>query len=158
MAHSPSTPPHPKKTAPNSRMEYSRIRCHIIVRKRYKDEQKGCHKGSKGTAELLYIDQHILNESKARRKNLAMAWIDNKKAYDMVPLSQDVQNITWSHKLHRKDHANLERGADSRRNKLSWNKDPKRDFPRRCTVTLIIHNSLYATKPNTQKTRSRIKT
>ena len=47
-------------------------------------EQKGCCKGSRGTAELLYIDQHILNESKNRRKNLAMAWIDYKKAYDMV--------------------------------------------------------------------------
>ena len=33
---------------------------------------------------LLYIDQYILNESKNRRKNLAMAWIDYKKAYDMV--------------------------------------------------------------------------
>ena len=32
-------------------------------------EQKGCRKGSRGTAELLYIDQHILNESKSRRKN-----------------------------------------------------------------------------------------
>ena len=31
-----------------------------------------------------YIDQHILNESKIRLKNLAMAWIDYKKAYDMV--------------------------------------------------------------------------
>ena len=41
--------------------------------------------GTRGTAELLYIDQHILNESKKRRKNLAMAWIDYKKAYDMVP-------------------------------------------------------------------------
>ena len=41
-------------------------------------------KGSRGTAELLYIDQHILNENKNRRKNLAMAWIDNKKANDMV--------------------------------------------------------------------------
>ena len=28
---------------------------------------------------ILYIDQHILNESKTRRKNLAMAWIDDKK-------------------------------------------------------------------------------
>ena len=36
-------------------------------------EQKGCRKGSRGTAELLYIDQHILNESKTRQKNLAMA-------------------------------------------------------------------------------------
>ena len=48
------------------------------------EAQKGCHKGSRGIAELLYIDQHILNESKTRWKNLAMAWIDYKKAYDMV--------------------------------------------------------------------------
>ena len=32
-----------------------------------------------------FIDQHILKESKTRRKNLAMAWIDYKKAYGMVP-------------------------------------------------------------------------
>ena len=50
----------------------------------FPDEQKGCCKGSRGTAELLYIDQHILNESKTRQKNLAMAWIDNKKSYDTV--------------------------------------------------------------------------
>ena len=42
---------------------------------------------SRVTAELLYIDQHILNESKNRRKNVAMAWIDNKRAYDMFPQS-----------------------------------------------------------------------
>ena len=53
----------------------------------FPDEQKGCRKGSRGTVELLYIDQHILNESKTRRKNLAMAWIDNKKAYGMLPPS-----------------------------------------------------------------------
>ena len=51
----------------------------------FPDEQKGCRKGSKGTAELLFTDQHILQESKTRRKNLVMAWIDNKKAYDMLP-------------------------------------------------------------------------
>ena len=45
----------------------------------FPDEQKGCRKGSRGTAELLYIDQHILNESKNRRKNLVMPWIDYKK-------------------------------------------------------------------------------
>ena len=53
----------------------------------FPDEQKGCRKGSRGTAELLYIDQHILNESKTRRKNLAVAWINYKKAYDMLPQS-----------------------------------------------------------------------
>ena len=53
----------------------------------FPDEQKGCYKGTRGTAELLYIDQHILNETKTWRKNLAMAWIDNKKACDMVQQS-----------------------------------------------------------------------
>ena len=50
----------------------------------FPDKEKGCCKWSRGTAELLYIDQHILSESKTRRKNLAIAWTDYKKAYDMV--------------------------------------------------------------------------
>ena len=53
----------------------------------FPEEQKGCRKGSRSKAELLYIDQHISRESKTRRKNLAMAWIDYKKAYNMVPQS-----------------------------------------------------------------------
>ena len=44
------------------------------------DEQKGCCKRFRRTTELL----HLLHESKTRRKNLARAWIDIKKAYDMV--------------------------------------------------------------------------
>ena len=62
-------------------------------------EQKVCHKGSRGTAELLYVDQHILSESKTRQKNLAMAWIDYKKGlqYGSTKLDnelpQNVQNI-----------------------------------------------------------------
>ena len=53
----------------------------------FPDEQKGCRKGSRSIAELLYIDQDIRNENKKRRKNIAMAWIEYKKAYDMVPQS-----------------------------------------------------------------------
>ena len=34
----------------------------------FSEEQKGCSKGSRGTTELLYIDQHILNERKTRQK------------------------------------------------------------------------------------------
>ena len=41
----------------------------------FPEEEKRCHKGSRGTAELLYIDENILNDSKTRRKDLAMAWI-----------------------------------------------------------------------------------
>ena len=50
----------------------------LTSRRLFPDEQKGCCKGSRGIAELLYIDQHILNESKTIRKNLARAWIDYK--------------------------------------------------------------------------------
>ena len=37
------------------------------------------------TNDLFYIDRTIIKEVKSRNKNLAMAWIDYKKAYDMVP-------------------------------------------------------------------------
>ena len=55
-----------------------------------------------------------------------------------ITLSQNVQNITWRHKLHRTDHEHLESGADSRRKKHTWNKDPKRHLPRRCTIIIFI--------------------
>ena len=59
----------------------------------FPDKQKGCCKRPRGTAELLYINQHILNEGKTRRKNLAMAWIDYKKADDMVPHSWVINSL-----------------------------------------------------------------
>ena len=74
-------------------MYYSLTSCKL-----FPDEQKGCCKGSSGTAELLYID--ILNESKTRRKNLPMAWIDCKKAYDMVPQSWVINCLKMYKILH----------------------------------------------------------
>ena len=50
------------------------------------DEQKGCRKRSRGTKDQLLIDKMILKDAK-NGKNLSMAWIDYKKAYDMVPHS-----------------------------------------------------------------------
>ena len=47
-------------------------------------EQKGCRKGSRGTNDLLHIDRAVIKEVKSRNKNLEMAWIDYKKAQDMV--------------------------------------------------------------------------
>ena len=111
----------------------------------FREEQKGCCKGSRGTGELLYIDQHILDENKTRRKNLAMAWIDYKKAHKRPTkldnkLPQNVQNISWSYKLYRENHENLESGIKSRREKLSWSEDPKRYISKRCTITVTIYN------------------
>jgi hypothetical protein len=51
------------------------------------DEQKGCRKQSRGTKDQLLIDKAILKEAKRKRRRLAMAWVDYKKAYDMVPHS-----------------------------------------------------------------------
>ena len=51
------------------------------------EEQKGCRKGSRGTNDLLYIDRTVIKVVKSRNKNLEMAWIDYKKAYDIVPHS-----------------------------------------------------------------------
>ena len=43
---------------------YSLLTSHEMV----PEEQKECHKESRGTAELFNIDQHILNENKSRQK------------------------------------------------------------------------------------------
>ena len=51
-------------------INYSMISCRI-----FPDKQIGCRKRTSGTEELLYIDQHIISESKMRQKNLAMTWI-----------------------------------------------------------------------------------
>ena len=51
------------------------------------EEQKGCRKGSRGTNDLLCIDRAVIKEVKDRNKNLAMVWIDYKKAYHMVSYS-----------------------------------------------------------------------
>ena len=44
-----------------------------------------------GTNDLFHIDRAVTNEVKSTNKNLAMAWIDYKKAYDMVPHSWIIQ-------------------------------------------------------------------
>ena len=102
------------------------------------------------------------NKSKTRRKSLAMAGIDYKKAYDMVPqswilhylkmykISHEVINFieqtmkTWR--------VELTAGGRS----IGETKIQRGIFPRRCTLT--IHNSHGVTEPHTQKMRSRIQT
>ena len=63
------------------------VYAHLDQEKLLPEERKGCRKGSRGTNNLLYIDRAVIKEVKSRNKNLAMAWIDYKKAYDMVPHS-----------------------------------------------------------------------
>ena len=63
------------------------IYVHLDQEKLLPEEQKGCRKGSRGSNDLLYIDRAVIKEVKSGNKNLAMAWIDYRKGYDMVPHS-----------------------------------------------------------------------
>ena len=51
------------------------------------EDQKRFRRKCKGTGDLLFIDKMILREVRMRKKNLVVAWIGYKKAYDMVPHS-----------------------------------------------------------------------
>ena len=48
-------------------------------------EQKGCAIGSRGTKDHLLLDKAIMRDSRNQHTNLTMAWVDYRKAYDMVP-------------------------------------------------------------------------
>lgn len=48
-------------------------------------EQKGCVKNKLGTKDQLLINKTILEDCKKRQRNLSMAWIEYKTAFDSVP-------------------------------------------------------------------------
>ena len=50
-------------------------------------EQKGCIRSRFGTKDQLLVNKTILEDCKRRKRNLSMAWIDYKKAFDSVPHS-----------------------------------------------------------------------
>ena len=69
------------------------IYAHLDQEKLLAEQHKGCKKGSRGTNNLLYIDRAGIKDVKSRNKNLAMASIDSKKAYDMVPHSWIIESL-----------------------------------------------------------------
>ena len=56
-------------------------------------EQKVCKKKNSGTKDQLLIDKTTLRDCRKRHTNLEMAWIDYKKAYDMVPHSWILESL-----------------------------------------------------------------
>ena len=57
------------------------------------DEQKGCRRRSRGTKDQLLIDKAVLKEAREKKRCLSMAWIDYRKAFDMVPHSWIVEML-----------------------------------------------------------------
>ena len=51
------------------------------------EEQKGCKRNSRGTKDQVLLDKAVIRDWKRSSTNLAMAWIDYRKAYDMIPHS-----------------------------------------------------------------------
>ena len=58
---------------------------HLSKKNMIPDEHKRCRKDSRGTKDQLSIDNKILKCCDKHQRNLAMGWIDYKKACDMVP-------------------------------------------------------------------------
>ena len=58
---------------------------HLEVGGYLEEEQKGCIKDRMGTKDQLLINKTVLEDCKKRERNLSMAWIDYKKAFDSVP-------------------------------------------------------------------------
>ena len=56
-------------------------------------EQKRCKKKSRGTKDQLLIDKTVMKDCNKRHTNLGMAWIDYRKAYDMIPHSWILESL-----------------------------------------------------------------
>ena len=59
------------------------------------EEQKRCRRESRETKEQLLIDLMVLQHCKKRLTNLAMAWVDYRKAYDMMPHSRIIECLEF---------------------------------------------------------------
>ena len=102
----------------------------------FPEEEKGRCKETCGIGELLYINQHILKDRKTRRKNLAMAKIDYKKACGLflqswiIDCIKNIQEIRRSLKAYREYHEKLKSGTGNMREKLSWDENPEKESSR----------------------------
>ena len=91
-------------------------------------------------------------QDQTEKSSFGLDWLQKGHAKLDNNLPQNVQNITWSNKLYRENHENLEDGIDSGREKLSRSKDPKEIYFKEMHYNLIIHNC------DTQKIDNRIQT
>lgn len=58
---------------------------HLVNGQYLEEEQKGCIRNRMGTKDQLLINKTVLEDCKRRARNLSMAWIDYRKAFDSVP-------------------------------------------------------------------------
>ncbi|XP_044760203.1 uncharacterized protein LOC123317662 [Coccinella septempunctata] len=58
---------------------------HIREHNLMTEEQGGCREKTKGCKELLVIDHIVTKQARKKLRNISVAWVDYKKAFDSVP-------------------------------------------------------------------------
>ena len=61
------------------------LKDHVDRKNVLPEEQKALQKGRRGCLDALVIDGAIAQEAKIFNRNLSIAWIDYRKAFDMIP-------------------------------------------------------------------------
>lgn len=51
------------------------------------EEQSGCRMKTKGSKELLVVDYILTKQARKRLRNISVAWVDYRKAFDSIPHS-----------------------------------------------------------------------
>lgn len=64
-----------------------RIYHHLAINNLLPAEQKGCAKNTYGCKDHILTSKTLQKDCKDRKKNMSIAWIDYKKAFDKVPRS-----------------------------------------------------------------------
>ena len=131
----------------------------------FPEEQKRWRKRIRETNDLLFIGICILKETKTRKKILAMSQMDSKNnSHDPVNvdnrMSENVQDIRKSYKVHHKTCGKLESRIISRRTYTCRGKNPKRHLSGRLifNTTIFYSNSeLYTEEMQRRFTKSQEK-
>ena len=76
-----------------------RIKYHIKINSLIPEEQKGCGSDTYGCIDQALIDCMITDEAKGKQRNLSVAWIDYRKAFDSVPHDWIIDSL----KIHKFD-------------------------------------------------------
>ena len=129
----------------------------LISRALFPDEQKRYRKSTRGTGELLYIDQHILKESKTWRKNLAIAWVESKKLTIWSPKA-GYYTVSKCKKIPDEAIKFLEKNIETWRVELTTGgkslaevEDPEEYITRRYAITTTICYRDDATRSHSQE-------
>ena len=74
-----------------------RLHDHLTSSHMFPVEQRGCARNTYGTKDHLLLSKALVEDCKKHRKNLSLAWIDYKKAFDSIPHSWLLETL----KIHR---------------------------------------------------------